>query len=261
VVDIYEGDDLNYADVVLGSTDMWTFLTRGYYLQQILKGDTVLIGQIRADVKQIKDDEEAQRRRVSEISSRQKRLVTQRDQVAGLAEDKHKQLDAIEHDKKLYVETLDELESESRQIESEIRAYQNTPRGRKMYARPFTGGLSMPCNGRITSPFGYRVHPITHVYKLHTGVDISVPTGTPIHAAADGVVVRAQWYGAYGYAVVIDHGGGVQTLYGHNSKLLVAAGAAVKRGQVIALSGATGYATGPHCHFEKRVNGSPVNPL
>ncbi len=261
VVDIYEGDDLNYVDVVLGSTDMWTFLTRAYYLQQILKGDTVLIAQIRADESQIKSDEMAQTRRVAEISSREKRLVGQRDQVAALAQDKHDQLDTIEHDKNLYTEALDELEAESQQIETEIRAYQNTPRGRAMQARPFVGGLQMPCHGPITSGFGYRMHPITHVYKLHTGVDIGVPTGTPIHAAADGIVVRAQWYGAYGYAVVIDHGGGVQTLYGHNSKLCVSAGQSVKRGQVVAISGATGYATGPHCHFEKRVNGVPVNPL
>ena len=261
MVDIYEGDDLNYADVVLGSTDMWTFLTRAYYLQQILKGDTVLIARYAPMRAQIKNDEIAQTRRVSEISGRQRRLVTQRDQVASLAQDKQQQLDAVEHDKKLYVEALDELEAESQQIESADQSVSKHPSRPANVPKAVHGGLSMPCSGRITSPFGYRVHPITHVYKLHTGVDISVPSGTPIHAAADGVVVCAQWYGAYGYAVVIDHGGGVQTLYGHNSKLCVKPGETVKRGQVIAHSGATGYATGPHCHFEKRVNGMPVNPL
>ena len=148
-----------------------------------------------------------------------------------------------------------------REIEDEIRRIQSTPSGRARSARAFRGGLMLPVKGSVGSRFGYRVHPITGVYKLHTGVDIRCRTGTPIHAAADGVVIIAGWQGAYGYAVVIDHGGGdIHAL----RPLLSASGRAgqeVKRGDVIAKSGSTGYSTGPHCHFEKRVNGHPVNPL
>lgn len=260
IVDIYEGDDLNYVDVVLGSTNMWTFLSRAYYLQQILKADTSLISQVRALKASIEKDKANQTRRVSQISSLQTQLVSERNQVSSLAEGKQKQIDAIEHDQRLMEQALAELEQESQQIEDQIRRIQNTPAGLKRSSRAFHGGLMFPVSGRITSTFGYRVHPITHVYKLHTGVDISVPTGTPVHAAADGTIIVAGWMPAYGYAVVIDHGGHVSTLYGHNSKLLVRVGDDVKRGQVIAKSGSTGYSTGPHCHFEKRVNGTPVNP-
>lgn len=260
IVDIYEGDDLNYVDVVLGSTNMWTFLSRAYYLQQILKADTSLISQVRALKASIEADKARQSRRVAQIGSLQVQLVSERNQVSSLADSKQQQIDHIEHDTKLMEQALAELEAESQAIEEQIRRIQNTPAGRKRLARAFHGGLSFPVSGRISSGFGYRVHPITHVYKLHTGVDIPVPTGTPVHAAADGTVIVAGWMPAYGYEVVIDHGGGVSTLYGHNSRLLVSVGQDVKRGQVIAKSGSTGYSTGPHCHFEKRVNGHPVNP-
>ena len=261
IVDIYEGEDLNYVNVVLGATDMWTFLTRAYYLQRILDSDTTLIKQIRADEEAIERDKARQQKRVGEIQGLQVRLEAERNQVASLAEDKRSQLAAIENSKELMEQALDALLAKSQEIEDQIRAIQNTPRGQARYARAFRGGLRMPVGGRITSRFGYRVHPITGVYKLHTGVDIACPTGSSICAAADGVVILAGWMGAYGYAVVIDHGGGVSTLYGHNSRLLVGVGDKVKQGQTIARAGSTGYSTGPHCHFEKRVNGTPVNPL
>lgn len=261
VIDIYEGDDIGFVNVVLGASNMWTFLTRAYYLQAILEADTTLVNGIIADKKLIEQDKARQAKRVGQIQGLQVRLEAERNQVASLADARRAQLDRIENSIDLYEKAQEELEAKSREIESQIRQYQTTRIGRIWYARPFKGGLILPVRGRITSRFGYRVHPITHVYKLHTGVDISVPIGTPVHAAADGVVIKAGWEGAYGYAVIIDHGGGVQTLYGHCSSLLCRAGQVMKRGQVIALSGSTGYSTGPHCHFEKRVNGSPVNPF
>jgi len=261
VVDIYEGEDITYLNVLLGSTNMWTFLTRAYYLQRILDSDTNLIKQIKADEAAIERDKIRQQRRVAEIQGLQARLEAERNEIAQLAEDKRLQLERIEHSKELYEQALDELLAKSQEIEEEIRRIQNTPSGRIRYARAFKGGLLMPVRGRITSRFGYRVHPITGVYKLHTGIDIACSTGTPIAAAADGVVIIAGWMGAYGYTVVIDHGGGISTLYGHNSRLLVSVGDHVKKGQIIARAGCTGYSTGPHCHFEKRVNGTPVNPL
>ena len=261
VVDIYEGEDLNYVNVVLGAADMWTFLTRAYYVKRILDSDTELIAGIKADEESIERDRKRQARRVGEVQVLQTQLVGERNEISGLADSKRRQLSAIEHSKELYERALDELLAQSQRIEEQIRQIQSTPAGRARYARTFRGGLLMPVSGSIGSRFGYRVHPITGVYKLHTGVDIPCSSGTPIHAAAGGVVIIAGWQGAYGYAVVIDHGGGVSTLYGHCSRLLVGVGQEVKRGEVIARSGSTGYSTGPHCHFEKRVNGKPVNPL
>lgn len=115
-------------------------------------------------------------------------------------------------------------------------------------------GFIWPVHGPITSPFGLRNG------TLHTGMDIAVPKGTPVHAAKAGKVIDARWISGYGYAVIIDHGGGVTTLYGHNSKLLVKEGQEVAQGEVIAYSGSTGNSTGPHVHFEIRINDKPVNP-
>jgi murein DD-endopeptidase MepM/ murein hydrolase activator NlpD len=119
-----------------------------------------------------------------------------------------------------------------------------------------------PVLGPITSPFGERPTPFGgEGQQFHDGVDIGVPTGTPVHATADGRVIVAGWDSIYGWQVRIDHGSGLQTLYGHNSRLLVAVGEQVVKGQVISLSGSTGASTGPHVHYEVDRYGTPVNPL
>ncbi|AIQ65834.1 membrane protein [Paenibacillus stellifer] len=127
-----------------------------------------------------------------------------------------------------------------------------------------SGPLLLPVGqARISSPYGYRIHPVTGVRKLHTGVDFAVPQGTNIHAAEAGTVIVAEWWSGYGYTVVIDHGGGMWTLYGHirEGGIKVSVGDRVERGQTIAESGATGRVTGPHLHFEVRIDGTPVDPM
>ena len=112
---------------------------------------------------------------------------------------------------------------------------------------------------RISSPFGYRVHPVLHTVRMHTGIDYAAPTGTPIKAAADGEVIFKGWKGGYGNTVMIRHANGVETLYGHMSAFSPADGR-VRAGEVIGFVGTTGRSTGPHLHYEARVNGQPVNP-
>jgi murein DD-endopeptidase MepM/ murein hydrolase activator NlpD len=131
----------------------------------------------------------------------------------------------------------------------------------KRYSGKWTGDFIQPVSGHIGSGFGMRNHPIQQVYKMHSGVDIGAPYGTPIHAGGDGLVVLASWNGGYGKAVMIDHGGGVMTLYGHCSSFAVSVGDIVRAGQTIAYVGSTGLSTGPHVHFEVRVDGKPVDPM
>jgi murein DD-endopeptidase MepM/ murein hydrolase activator NlpD len=144
-------------------------------------------------------------------------------------------------------------ERDQAQIKRQIEAAQS-----KTGTKP--SRLQWPVNGPITSPFGWRVHPIFGTKKMHTGIDIGVAYGTPIKAAAGGTVILAQKYGGYGNATAIDHGGGLSTLYGHQSKIIVKVGQKVDAGQVIGYVGCTGYCTGPHLHFEVRDNGTPVDP-
>lgn len=118
----------------------------------------------------------------------------------------------------------------------------------------------MPADGPITSPFGYRIHPISGGTKFHSGIDIGVDTGTPIVASNYGIVVYADWYSGFGETVILSHAEGVYTLYAHNSKLLVHTGDKISQGQTIALAGTTGNSTGPHCHFSMWINGALVDP-
>lgn len=129
------------------------------------------------------------------------------------------------------------------------------------YSPPSSGGAMIwPISGPITSEFGWRTHPIFGSQRFHSGLDIGGDYGLPIHAALSGVVIESGWIGGYGNTIMIDHGGGIVTLYGHNESLAVGVGQTVSQGQVVAYCGSTGNSTGPHCHFEVRLNGEPVSP-
>jgi murein DD-endopeptidase MepM/ murein hydrolase activator NlpD len=149
---------------------------------------------------------------------------------------------------------LDALQAESNAIARQLR-------GRTSTVRAGNGRFKRPVDAPISSPFGMRFHPILLIWRMHTGIDFGAAYGAPIHAAGDGVVVTAGGMGGYGNAILIDHGGGLATLYGHTSRIVVSAGQHVSVGQVIGYVGSSGESTGPHLHFEVRVNGTPVNPM
>ncbi len=204
-------------------------------------------------------------------------------QVEAQAEEKRTVLAGIEADRDAADALVADLEAESARIEQELAAAaaaaaeaaaqqealaqagsagggstSSSPGGSAGVA---TGGrFIMPVGGRISSEFGYRVHPISGARRLHAGMDIAAGSGTPIGAAGAGTVIFAGWRGGYGNCIIIDHGGGIATLYGHQSSLAASVGQSVSAGQVIGYVGSTGYSTGPHLHWEVRVNGSPTNP-
>lgn len=165
-------------------------------------------------------------------------------------------VDAIEAKKDQYEGQLKTLQAESDRIAKELASRQSAglsiPKGNGQFQRPIGGGVS--------SPFGYRIHPIYRTKRLHTGIDFSGSMGTPIKAAGSGTVVSAGSMGGYGNAVVIDHGNGLATLYAHQSRLAVSAGDKVSTGAVVGYVGSTGASTGPHLHFEVRASGTPVDP-
>lgn len=159
-------------------------------------------------------------------------------------------------------------EAARRQAEMEARANQagniefipEDDGGGEYVMQSYGGGMIWPISGPITSEFGWRTHPIFGSQRFHSGLDIGGDYGMPIHAAQSGVVIEAGWIGGYGNTVMIEHGNGVVTLYGHNESLAVGVGQQVSQGQVIAYCGSTGNSTGPHCHFEVRLGGEPVSP-
>ncbi len=248
---------VSYLEVLFRATSFDDFLTRYGFLKLIVQKDADLFRQLQAE-------RDLVARKKAEITEAKNRLVSLRDatakkkdevQVAALEVGKKRE--ATQREKELLGWQEDQLLQVSAQLADQIATIQ-AKLGRKR-----TGKLQLiwPVRGPITSPFGMRWHPILHIWKGHTGLDIAVSTGVPIKAAESGVIINSGWIEGYGYTTIIDHGDGVSTLYGHASKLLTRVGQEVERGQTIALVGSTGWSTGPHVHFEVRVNGTPQNPI
>ena len=271
VVSVYKsGGQLAYLAAFLKPESISQFLGRIDMMSAILAQDNKVIAQIsalkvtvaaetqalEAEQAQVAAFEQAQKATTVDL----KALATQRQNEMNHLESarsaKQKIVEKAESDKAAWTKQEDQLQAESDQITALLKKVSGSgtaPQGK--------GVLGWPVNGEVTSGFGYRMHPIFHVRKMHTGVDISAGMGTPIKAAAAGTVIFAGWRGGYGQAVIISHGNGLATLYAHQSKLLVSVGDKVKRGEVIGKVGSTGYSTGPHLHFEVRVNGNPVDPM
>ena len=274
VRDIYINGRLSYLDVVIGSKNFSDFANRLEVLKRIIDSDINLISEIKKERAQI----EAHKKKLEE--DRAKLVELEKAALAKQAEIEQKKaernvvLQKAQNDRAIAMQAIEELNASSAQISAMLKerqaaraaaaaaaATQAAGQGSSYTWVQGTGQLGWPVSGEITSPYGYRVHPIWGTTIYHSGIDIGVDEGTPVHAADSGVIVWSGWMGGYGYAVVIDHGNGLSTLYGHNSELAVDEGQSVSKGQVIAYAGSTGNSTGPHVHFEVRENGDPVDPM
>lgn len=274
--DIYMHGQLNYLDVILGAKDFNDFANRVELLRRVISADIDLITEIkeqRDKIAAVHAALEAERARQAAL---QEDALQKKNEIEGHKKEQQAVLYQAEHDRAMAEEAYRELEASSASIGELLRqrAAERAAAAAQAQAEASSGGgdysyqpvsgsgaFVWPVNGVITSPYGYRVHPIFGSTIYHSGMDIGVDEGTPVHAADAGVVVEADWISGYGYAVIIDHGNGLSTLYAHNSELAVSAGQAVSQGQVIAYAGSTGNSTGPHVHFEVRSNGDPVDPM
>ena len=253
--DVYKNGQISYLDVLLGATDFTDFTTRLDLLQRVVRQDIDLVEQVKAE-RQLILDKKAELENEQQQIGQLKTLATQKkQQVEAKKASQQAVLNSAVNERDKADQAYKELQETSRQIERMIRGNVGFGRGGG------SGALMWPVSGPITSPFGGRDHPIFGDPRFHTGIDIGADYGDTVVAADAGVVIYSDWMGGYGKAVMIDHGNGIVTLYGHNSQLLVSEGQQVSKGQPISLAGATGYATGPHVHFEVRVNGSPVDPM
>jgi len=183
------------------------------------------------------------------------RLVASRDALVAARRDKSATLASIRDDRASTLAEIDALEEQSAALAERIRQAQQQSSSVPVVVSSGSGVLDWPVSGPVTSGFGLRWG------RMHEGIDIAVAEGTPVRAAGAGTVIYAGWMGGYGNLVVVDHGNGLSTAYAHNSSLGVGVGQSVTAGQVVSYSGNTGNSTGPHVHFEVRVNGSAVDPL
>ena len=191
--------------------------------------------------------------RVGQVRAVRDRLAASRSGLVAAQVEREQDLAQLTATEREHLAEMEALQKVSAELTAKIQAAQaaaGTGGG-----SPSAAGYIWPVLGPVTSPFGWRWG------RMHEGIDIGAGSGTPIRAAAAGTVIHAGWLGGYGNLTVIDHGGGVATAYGHQSGLAAGSGAFVAQGQVIGYVGSTGYSTGPHLHFEVRVNGVPQDPL
>ena len=259
VASYYESGTISYWEILLTSESMSDFMHRKQILSDVMEYDKNLLEELEEDRIAIeKQKTELEENKVlcqnKKAEAEQKKLALDETKVV-----RTEYLAELNASEKVLNDSIDKLQKQADALVAQIKAASSSN-------TKYTGGtMTWPLPGyySITSPFGNRLHPVLKVYKMHTGVDIagSGCNGKNVVAAADGTVITAGWISGYGNTVVVDHGGGITTLYGHSQKLLVKKGQQVKRGEAIMLVGMTGYATGPHLHFEVRENGKYVNPM
>lgn len=240
---MYKNGSIGFIDVLLGSGSISEFVSNLEIIQKIYKNDMDILETLEREHKELTETKTKLEEKKASLAVRKEELAVQQ-----------KDLDAKKAELKKEEEAL---KAEADRLTKEILNMIDT--NSKYVGGEFT--WPCPASTYITSSFGNRLHPTLKQWLFHTGVDIGCSSGKDIIAAASGKVILASYYGGYGNCVMLDHGGGIVTLYGHASKLCVSKGDVVTRGQVIAKVGSTGRSTGPHLHFEVRKNGEYVNPM
>ena len=261
MVVMYETGDITYLDLLLHSSSIVEFLSNYYIIEQIMESDNNTLENIENEKIEI----ETAKTKLEEKKAELKLLRVKKEQTKVI----------MQNNKTIQQLEIAKLSDQEKELQKKIQEYKDEQDKLEnmialvseyyVYNGDITEGvLTWPVakSGTcITSDFGMREHPIEGIIKGHTGIDIgNADFGTPVVAAADGVVTLASYYGGYGNCVIVNHGNGVATLYGHGQKILTEVGKEVKRGEIIMEVGSTGQSTGPHLHFEVRINGSPVNP-
>ena len=256
----YENGKISYLDFLLSSNNLMQFISNCFLLSELTEYDNELLNLVEEEKDKIEQQKmQLQAKEKTLAEKKQNQIKTEKVLENSKTMRENYVAKLTEEEKELQTK-IDECYNQINLIEQEIRGLYKI----ESFGPDYIGGTMIwpvPDHYTITSKFGMRDHPITGVYKLHTGTDIGAPTGTNFVAAAYGIVVKAEYNAAYGNMVIIDHGGGVQTLYAHGSEIVVNLGQVVNAGDTVIKVGSTGYSTGPHAHFEVRINGEPQEPL
>jgi murein DD-endopeptidase MepM/ murein hydrolase activator NlpD len=268
VVAVYEQGNVDSVDVILGASNLADLVDRLDYVNQVGAADERIatsVGRAKEAARAAREatrklrgvvagETRAVRARTEQVRAIRNELVSSRQQLVAARSTKRVSLVKVRASEREEVSEAQALEQVSAALGAQIQAAQSA----SSYSPPASrsaSGFIWPVSGPVTSPFGMRWG------RMHTGIDIGVPYGTPIRAAASGQVIYAGWMDGYGNLVFIDHGRGISTGYAHQSSIAVSNGQAVTQGQVVGYVGCTGHCFGPHLHFEVRVNGTPVDPL
>ncbi|HUP33587.1 MAG TPA: peptidoglycan DD-metalloendopeptidase family protein [Gaiellaceae bacterium] len=270
LIEIYTSDETSPLSVVLEASSFADMLDHLEYLEDIGRHDERIAAEVQGAKLQMQETRNATRRTRKEVAATTRtvaartaeqravrdRLAWSQRELATARRSKRDTLASVQEDKEHALEHMAELQAQSAALSATIRAAQSSSTA---FVSP-TGSVSAsgfiwPVHGILTSGYGWRWG------RMHEGIDLAVPSGTPVVASAAGTVIVAGWMGGYGNLVVVDHGNSISTAYGHNSTVTVGVGQHVMQGQLIAYSGNTGHSTGPHVHFEVRVGGAAVDPM
>ena len=248
-------------DVLLDSENLSEFLARRRRVKLVYRADRQILGDLKVQAEQIHQQKAEIERQKNNVALLKQQLLAKKAEYEAQLETQKQLVARLNTDKEALESAQAQLEADSEAIG--ILIQRQMAAGKARLRDPVvlgSGRLLYPSDGAITSAFGWRRHPLLGSSRFHAGIDFGASYGSTIRAADSGTVIFSGWYGGYGYAVVIDHGGGIATLYGHSSELYVSEGQTVQRGEAIAAVGSTGLSTGPHLHFEVRENGKPVDP-
>lgn len=259
VVALYEAGDILYLDVLLNSNSVSDFISNYFLIGEIVKYDNELLENI-----------ETQKIQIETIKNT---LTERKETLDSLKENKEKTVISLENSKIIRNSYIAKLTEEEKAMQEKIDKYQTelnsidaqiTLLTSIAIGEDYVGGeFVWPAPGytTVTSNYGMRFHPILKVNRMHTGTDIGMPTGSYIVASNDGIVIKSLYTSSYGNMIMVDHGGGITTLYAHGSENVAQTGDTVKKGDLIMKAGSTGWSTGPHLHFEVRINGTPMDPM
>lgn len=252
-------------DSILNARDVNSLLDTFYFEKIVIMEDYRRIQALKAKAQHIAALKSQVERQKRMIESSIRDINNQRTAIQNSIAANKSMIERLKKDKAYYEKTEKELANQSANIQNMIAKLSKSNAGSSSQVKISSTGFIRPISGPITSPFGHRIHPIFKSRIFHSGIDIGGPNGGAIRASNDGKVIYSGWYGGYGKVVILDHGvvngQPITTLYAHMSSIGVSNGQMVKKGQTLGREGSTGYSTGPHCHFEVRVNGKPVNPL
>jgi murein DD-endopeptidase MepM/ murein hydrolase activator NlpD len=247
------------AESLFQSRSIVEFLNVLYYQRTLINSELRVIRNIRVKQEQLRGLQINWKKKQEDLSASMKQSEKLKDAISVKKNQQFSLVDRLRKERLAYESAERQLERESNELTKKILQLSD---GKGIGLEELIKGyFDFPVRAAITSPFGYRMHPIFRVRSFHSGVDLGARYGTPIKASNGGLVIYAGWYSGYGKTVIISHSNGKSTLYAHQERIAVSTGQKVCQGQVIGYVGSTGYSTGPHLHFEYRLEGKPQNPL
>lgn len=268
MVQMYKNQKIGYIQVIFSSNSFWDAINRMEYISRISQKDNSILDEYQAQIQEIEIQKQKIEAEKNELDALQQAELVKNEELESVRDKKEEAMDRLATEEGKLRSEIENLQETSESLKAEINELikkleaQQSASGSNSSVQYGGGTFTWPVPGfyGISSDYINRISPISGKPEFHSGIDIPASYGQDVVAAADGVIITSGWVNGYGNTIIISHGSGIVTLYGHNSSLVASNGQVVKKGQVVAKIGSTGWSTGNHCHFEVRVNGDHTNP-